>query len=361
MTVTSLDILLVVGAVSYVYILWRRRVLLSTKRQLTSRVQADHGTAKFAVSGSMEVSQIFIHPIKSCRGTSVQQAEYTPGGLKYDRRFAIIDATTHKVITAREISHMVLVNPQLVQDPSASNGGRLVVTFPPDSGGAEFTVPLCPDQNTLKSWDILNDVELWGKDVDGYICPGAANATLSRFLQRDVLLVYKGPRARPCPPTYAFPHLDASAAYQDAYPLLVANDASLGAVEERVRDFAERGEKGVDPRWGKEKLAIERFRPNIVIHGANPWAEDDWEEIEVGGCVTITLVSKCTRCLLPNVDTKTGKRDAAVPHKVLMSFRTGLDPARMTKACFGCNGVPHGSGSIRVGDSVRVTHATSVA
>jgi uncharacterized protein YcbX len=57
---------------------------------------------------------------------------------------------------------------------------------------------------------------------------------------------------------------------------------------------------------------------------------------------------------LPNVDPSTGVRDKAVPYKVLMKFRRGKDPVRPGKACFGCNGVPEGSGVIRVGDFVHV-------
>ncbi len=43
-----------------------------------------------------------------------------------------------------------------------------------------------------------------------------------------------------------------------------------------------------------------------------------------------------------------------MPYKVLMKFRTGVDPANLTKPCFGCNGVPAGNGVIRVGDIVAV-------
>lgn len=57
---------------------------------------------------------------------------------------------------------------------------------------------------------------------------------------------------------------------------------------------------------------------------------------------------------LPNVDTKTGVRDAAVPYKIIMKFRTNVDPQNMNKPCIGCNGVPGGSGVIRVGDLVTV-------
>ena len=57
---------------------------------------------------------------------------------------------------------------------------------------------------------------------------------------------------------------------------------------------------------------------------------------------------------LPTVDPKTGIRDAAVPYKVLMKFRTGIDPANMNKPCFGVNGVPEGCGVVRVGDLIKV-------
>ena len=129
-------------------------------------------------------------------------------------------------------------------------------------------------------------------------------------------------------------------------------------------------------------IHIPRFRPNIVIRGAGvPFVEDMIREFVVSpngdftnSGVPINLVSKCTRCLvsrpkqnplermyyiptisqLPNVDLATGVRDKAVPYKVLMKFRRGKDPVKPNKACFGCNGVPMGSGIIRVGDFVHV-------
>lgn len=57
---------------------------------------------------------------------------------------------------------------------------------------------------------------------------------------------------------------------------------------------------------------------------------------------------------LPNVSPETGERDQAVPYKVLMKFRTGLDPTQKMKPCVGCNAVPRGSGVVKVGDSLHI-------
>lgn len=111
-----------------------------------------------------------------------------------------------------------------------------------------------------------------------------------------------------------------------------------------------------------------------MFRGAGAFGEDDWEEISIGSkdASSITLVSKCVRCLvsnsaygvvicmvswvrqLPNVDPDTGVKDAAVPYKVMMKFRKEIDPVEKMKPCLGCNGVPEGEGEIKVGDTVYV-------
>ena len=66
----------------------------------------------------------------------------------------------------------------------------------------------------------------------------------------------KGAHPRPCDPTTDFPQLEATAHYQDAYPLLVASEESLGAVKERLR--SEVGNQGVADRWKEDDLVMER-------------------------------------------------------------------------------------------------------
>ena len=90
---------------------------------------------------------------------------------QFDRKLAIIDANTHKVITARErskvahkfaavalcrlffcLSQMVLIHPRINPEESDFDGGRIDITFPEDSGCKDFAIPLNPCKETLETW-----------------------------------------------------------------------------------------------------------------------------------------------------------------------------------------------------------------
>ncbi|KAF9532098.1 MOSC N-terminal beta barrel domain-containing protein [Crepidotus variabilis] len=305
--------------------------------------------------GVITVSKILIHPIKSCKGLSVESVNYTHEGLENDRLWCVIDATKRTVITARESPKMVLILPTVKSD------GTLRVSFPNDSGCEPFSVPLNPDEEVMRTWESIPDLKLWSTPIDGYISEaisgpkGTASAILSKYFEKPVHLLFKGPEPRIVEPTAAFPDLAATSKYQDMYPMLILSEESTIEVEKQLRGYV--GTQGIEERWKSDSIVIERFRPNIVVKGGGPFAEDEWEEISIGdpgSAPRITLVSKCTRCLLPNVDPATGEKDKAVPFKVLMKFRTGLDPKHKMKACVGCNAVPSGNGTLRVGDIVHV-------
>ncbi|KAJ7754998.1 hypothetical protein DFH07DRAFT_822496 [Mycena maculata] len=298
----------------------------------------------------VRVSKILIHPLKSCRGISVQHSRYTPEGLEYDRRWCIIEAKEKTVITAREFPKMVLITPKI-------EGDVLSISFPHGSGCEPFSLPLCPNQTILDRWERLEKIMMWHVPFDAYICEAlpsppsrSPSAVLSSYFGRPVHLVYKGAQPRACDPTATHPKLEANAVFQDCFPLMVLSEESTTRIEEELRGHV--GTQGIDERWKTESLVIERFRPNVVFQGAGPFAEDSWEEIRIGSGPIISMVSKCTRCLLPNVSPDTGERDKAVPYKTLMKFRTGFDPQDKMKPCVGCNGVPSANGEIRVGDCV---------
>ncbi|KAI6136190.1 MOSC N-terminal beta barrel domain-containing protein [Pisolithus sp. B1] len=326
-------------------------------------------TGEFDTS-NIRVTKILIHPIKSCRGTSVQQARFTLEGFEYDRKWCIIDARDNSVVTARQFSKMVLIYPRIVLG-SSLEPECLEVSFPESSGCEPFSVPLNPGEEEIRHLRRVG-VSLWRKkDIDGYICESLSGRSpstiLSEYLERPVHLVFKGPRPRVCPPTSRFPKLDAPSYFQDAYPLLIMSEESVAAVQGQVREMV--GSQGVGDEWTERELEIERFRPNIVIKGAgSPFVEDIITEMTIASekqfddrePSLVHLVCKCTRCTLPNVDTMTGVRDNAVPLKSLVKFRRGLDPARASLPCLGCNGIFTREGVVKVGDWVHVKQTGQV-
>ena len=48
------------------------------------------------------------------------------------------------------------------------------------------------------------------------------------------------------------------------------------------------------PRAEEGPLPMTRFRPNVVVAGATPWAEDDWRELRIGD-VPFRAVKGCVR------------------------------------------------------------------
>jgi len=254
---------------------------------------------------------------------------------------------------------MVLITPKIEDADSASQSGLLTVSFPDESGCKPFSVPLSPNQTTLDGWKRIDQVLMWHIPFDAYICDTVSSPSpseiLSSYFGRPVHMVYKGSQPRPVDPTPAHPKLNATAVFQDCYPLMVLSQESTARIEEELRGHV--GQQGIDERWSTDSLVIERFRPNLVFEGAGPFAEDSWEEIRIAGigslpnAPVISLVSKCTRCLLPNISPETGVMDKAVPYKTLQKFRR-VDPDAPTKSCVGTNGCPQGEGLVKVGDWV---------
>jgi len=273
-----------------------------------------------------------------------------------------------------------LIYPSVHRDPQSSDEGTLHVSFTPDSGIDEFVIPLRPSRERVNEWVLIEDVALWGFTIDAYVCQAvqptvsgsSPSELLSKYLGREVLLVFKGPAPRIAKPTPSAPTLDAAFLFQDGYPLMVLSNETIDDVAQRVMQAARKEEgwsvAGLDEsKWGpggvkeEEWNLVERFRPNIVFKGAKAaFDEDSWEEVVVEDAQNgnekgkILLVSRCTRCLLPNVDPQSGIADKAVPFKVISKYRR-IDERDRYSPCVGVNAVSQSSDfEIRVGDTVSV-------
>jgi uncharacterized protein YcbX len=128
--------------------------------------------------------------------------------------------------------------------------------------------------------------------------------------------------------------------FADGYQILVTTTASLAALNDNMRGN------------GEDAVGMERFRPNIVLETEEPWAEDRWAAIEIGG-IRFDLVKPCARCIMTTQDQMTGSRHVPSPMKAMGRIRMSGD-RRVPGPLFGWNVTPRGEGRLSVGDVARV-------
>lgn len=266
------------------------------------------------------LSRLFIHPVKSMRGTQVSHAQALESGLAFDRVFMITD-TEGTFITARQYPEMVLFTPALIPDGlflAAPDGSSATIRF------ADFQQEASP-------------TEVWGNVFTSQIAPVPVNEWLSGFFPRSVQLRWVGPEM-----TRRVKRFDeVPLGFADGYPFLLINEASLQDLRQRC------------PAGTK----LEQFRPNLVIDGAAPWAEDGWSSVRIGDIV-FDVPKPCSRCVLTTVSPQYGrKHPSGEPLATLQKFRTATDGSGDID--FGLNLIARSSGILRVGDELEVLETKS--
>ncbi|GAA5959206.1 hypothetical protein JCM3765_005106 [Sporobolomyces pararoseus] len=326
----------------------------------------------------LTVEQLWVYPIKSCRGTLVQESDYTSEGLEFDRQWMIVDANTHTFLTARTIPKMVMIHPEINYATQS-----LDITVPsPDSSkpSATFSVPLAHPTTYLEDPEndpsLDHDYVVWGSDPQDGFAVGSAELidALSNFMGKEVSLIRKGTTKRTVAEVPGVLHsegLDPVLGFADFYSFLIASSTSLSELTSRIPSVSSEKEFN-SSRWSPERISekggleIQRFRPNVIIKGAQtPFEEDGWKLIKIGGNAVkeeegdgeeIEVAFRCARCMLPSVDPATGVRDKLLPDAVMKDRKVCAVSA--PKVCFGMLSAPRKKhGHLKVGDSVTVLDA----
>jgi uncharacterized protein YcbX len=271
------------------------------------------------------IGALALYPVKSCAGVALERADVDVTGLRArggrDREWMVVDAGG-RFVTQRECPALALVR----VDPTASH---LALTAP---GAVALTVPLPSGAG--------RDVVVWRDTVSGIDAGDEVARWLAARLARDVRLVrFDTARRRPCDPERVGDS-GAHTLFADGYPVLVAGRASLAELNRRLA------------AKGRAPVAMERFRPNVVVDGLEPHDEDHLSTIETAA-VTLRLVKPCTRCTITTVDPATGE-PGDEPLATLAGYR--MDE-RWGGITFGMNAIVERAGPIAVGDAVRATFA----
>lgn len=259
------------------------------------------------------LSRIRIYPIKACAGTDVQEARMDRRGLRYDRRWMLVNeqgSDLHQFDYPRLSSVIVALDSAglLIQAPGMS---PLRVPFQ-----LRHATPLIVRwyQGLCEALPASDEADAWFQD----------------FLHVPCRLVYMPDAARhPVEPGYEIDH-ELAGFTSFHYHLL--GESSLNDLNQRLA----------------EPVPLERFRPNLVVAGSPAFAEDDWRVVQIGQHM-FHVVKPCDRCAIITVDPLRGVMTGKEPLTTLARYRT-VDK----KVLFGQYLLSGEAGVLHVGDAVQV-------
>lgn len=276
----------------------------------------------------MRLLQLNVHPLKSGAVRPLESAMVHPRGLEDDRSWMLV-GPDGRLVSARE-AHALFT---IVADTPA--------TDPAVPGALRLRAPGHPDLVVDRPVGAPVPVRLFSLDLQGTPAGPDADEWLRFVLGTDVRLVWcHDPTRRRLQPGYSSP-VDHTA-FADAFPVTVASVASLRRLNDWIVERAL--ETGEDP---PAPLPIERFRANLVVDGDEPFAEDRWQALTVGG-VRFRVAKPVSRCVMTTIDPET-LATAKEPIRTLARHRLVGG-----KTVFALHLVPLSAGRISVGDEVSV-------
>lgn len=231
-------------------------------------------TGAGAAASRVRVTALGLYPVKSLAGTTPQVAHVQARGLDGDRRWGVVDQVGHKV-TARE-EHRLL---GLTAQPVAEGAIRLT-----DRAGDSLVVEAPREAPAIP-------VDHRGQGL-ARSAPAEADTWVSDRIGRPLRLVWQDDESpRPVAADRGGRDGDVNS-LADAAPVLLTTDASLARLNEWLAEA------------GAEHVGHDRFRPNIVVDGLEPFAEDRWDSVGIGG-VELRRTMVCDRCVMTTIDRQT--------------------------------------------------------
>jgi uncharacterized protein YcbX len=265
----------------------------------------------------MHLASLYRFPLKSGSAELLEHERCDELGLCGDRRWMVVDAASGKFLTQRMLPRMALLDARWQGDAA------LLLTAP----GMDALRVAVPEQGGVE-----RSVLIWRESVRVPDAGDAAAGWLTRLLGRPCRLVHL-PTSRGIQVDQDYARPGERTAFSDGFPFLLIGQRSLDDLSARVGQL----------------LDARRFRPNLVIAGAAPYAEDGWRRIRIGD-LTFRVVKPCSRCIIPTIDPLSGERNPdREPLATLMGYRKGEGGV-----FFGQNLIAEGTGLLQVGMTVEV-------
>jgi uncharacterized protein len=234
----------------------------------------------------LTLAGLYVYPVKSCRGIAVAGARLTNAGLQHDREWMVV-APEGRFLTQRDTPRLALVVPTIERESLTLEAPGMTPLIVPFEARGELRV-----------------VTVWRDPCRAFDAGDSAARWFSDFLGRPSRLVRFDPAARrPTDPAWS-QGLQGESRFADGFPLLVLSRASLDDLNARL----------------PAPLPIDRFRPNLLLDGGEPYIEDRLAAL-THGRVQLRLVKPCTRCAITTTDQATATVTGDEPLRTLRTYR----------------------------------------
>jgi uncharacterized protein len=287
---------------------------------------ARHADSTDELGCAMQLSGIFLYPVKSLRGLAVSSLAVDDLGFIGDRRFMVVDENG-RFLTQRTLARMALIATALSSEAltlSAEGAGSISIS----RHATLDTRPSSP--KAVRVWkseglladDCGDDAAQW---LSGFLGVKCRLVRIGEKFLRPVLKPAAGPGDR--------------VSFADSVPFLVISEASLADLNDRL------------VAQGEEAVPMNRFRPNLVVSGCDAFTEDTWTRFRIGE-VVFRAAGPCSRCVVTTTDQFTAERGKE-PLRTLATFRRdAVDP---TDVNFGQNLIHETkTGTLQLGDPVEL-------
>lgn len=263
----------------------------------------------------LQLSELYIYPIKSLGGIRLDEANVTPRGLKYDRRWMLVDEN-NRFMTQREHHEMALLQVSI-------EAGCLKIHHKTKTLAPLF---IQLEANPYNAQTVV----IWDDEVTAVEVSKEADEWFSEALNFGCRLVYMPDDSKRLVDVNYAINQDITS-FSDAYPFLIIGQSSLDDLNTRL----------------DEPVLMNRFRPNLVFTGGQPYEEDTWNEFWVG-TNQFFGVKPCARCVLTTIDQEIATQGKE-PLRTLTSYRK-----QGSKVLFGQNLLTVTLGTVRVGDTIEI-------
>lgn len=269
----------------------------------------------------LTVTELRIYPVKSLGGIGLTEMALAARGPRFDRHWVVTDRQG-QFLTQREYPRMCLIGTALHAD------------------ALELSAPAMPNLRlVMPRADVAqrSAVTVWRDTIDACDMGAEAAAWLSAYLGTACRLYYMpDDSVRTVDPAYA--RSGDQVGFADGFPLLLISAASLQAFNAQL---------SISGAGAPAAIGSKRFRPNIVVAGNAPYAEDAWRRLRIGA-IEFDVAKPCSRCVIPSIDPLTAERQPIVSKTLARVRRRG------DAVYFGQNLIHRGVGVIKVGDEVTV-------